>query len=72
MQTIWREVDRLQCDECKSPLMISNSKYESSEGSTEVYNTLTMVCINPKCANYCGPNLNEPLNVAKIIKNKVN
>ena len=62
----------MQCPECSQPLMVSNSKYESAEGSTEVYSVLTMVCVNPKCPNYCGPNLNEPLKIATIVRNKVN
>jgi hypothetical protein len=51
--------------------MASNSKFESAEGSTDVYSVLTMVCVNPKCGTYAGTNLNKPLKVAKIIKNKV-
>lgn len=62
----------MECLECQAPLQISNSKFESAAGSTEVYSVLTMVCVNPKCSNYCGPNLNEPLKVADVIKNKVN
>jgi hypothetical protein len=61
----------MQCPECNSPLMASNSKFESAEGSTDVYSVLTMVCVNPKCGTYAGTNLNKPLKVAKIIKNKV-
>lgn len=60
------------CPECNSPLNVANSKFESEQGSTDVYSVLTMVCVNPKCSNYCGPNLNEPLKVAAIVRNKVN
>jgi hypothetical protein len=52
--------------------MVANSKFESEQGSTDVYSVLTMVCVNPKCSNYCGPNLNEPLKVAQVVRNKVN
>ncbi len=60
--------------------MISNSRFVSEEGSTDVYQELTMVCINssvggdkkPVCSLYCGPDLNHPLHIAAIIKNKVN
>lgn len=62
----------MQCSECGAPLQVANSKYESAEGSTDVYSVLTMVCVNPKCPNYAGPNLNEPLKVAAIVRNKVN
>lgn len=62
----------MQCSECGSPLMIANSKYESAEGSTDVYSVLTLCCVNPKCGNYAGPNLNQPLKVAATVRNKVN
>jgi uncharacterized protein YbaR (Trm112 family) len=59
------------CPVCKSPLMVSNSKFESEVGSTDVFNVLTMVCINPKCPNYAGSDLNNPAK-AETIRNKVN
>ena len=62
----------MQCQECGSPLMVANSKFESSEGSTEVFSVLTMVCVNPKCGTYAGTDLNNPLNVAATVRNKVN
>ena len=62
----------MECQECKAPLQISNSKYETEVGSTDIYSVLTMVCVNPKCTNYCGPNLNNPLKVAATVRNKVN
>jgi hypothetical protein len=52
--------------------MVGNSQYKSDEGSTEVYVELMMVCVNPKCGTYAGPNLNEPLKVAAVVRNKVN
>jgi hypothetical protein len=61
----------MNCPECGSPLIVANSKYESPEGSTEVFNILTMVCINPKCDNYSGTDLNNPLKVAATVRNKV-
>lgn len=71
----------MECPECKAPLMIANSKFESEAGSTDVYNVLTMVCINSAvdpvkkthvCSLYCGPNLNNPLKIAAVVRNKVN
>jgi hypothetical protein len=62
----------VQCPECNQPLNVANSKFESEQGSTDVYSVLTMVCVNPKCPNYAGTNLNEPLKVAKTVRNKVN
>jgi len=61
----------MECPQCNNPLMISNSKLSSEVGSVEIYSELTMVCVNPKCDNYAGTNLNEPLKVAQIVRNKV-
>lgn len=61
----------MQCPECNNNLLVSNSKYESAEGSTEVFSVLTLCCVNPKCGTYAGTNLNEPLKVAQIVRNKV-
>jgi hypothetical protein len=70
----------MNCPECGSPLMIANSKLVSEAGSTEVFNELTMVCINSRidpvkksfvCSLYAGPDLSNPLKVAAIIRNKV-
>lgn len=70
----------MKCPECGADLMISNSKYVSEEGSTEVYNEITFVCTNnsidfntkqPKCSLYCGPDTNHPLKIADIVRSKV-
>jgi len=61
----------MECPECRQPLMVASSKFESAVGSTEVYSVLTMVCVNHKCPNYAGPDLNSPLKVAEIVRNKV-
>jgi hypothetical protein len=62
----------VECPECKAPLQIADSKLQSDVGSTDVYSVLTMVCVNPKGSNYCGPNLNQPLKIAETVRNKVN
>lgn len=70
----------MNCPECGSPLKIAKSGFVSDEGSTEVFNELTMVCINSRidpvkksfvCSLYAGPDLSNPLKVAAIIRNKV-
>jgi hypothetical protein len=70
----------MNCPECGSPLMIAKSKFVSEEGSTEVFNELTLVCINSHidpvkkafvCSLYAGKDLNNPLKVANTIRNKV-
>ena len=62
----------MQCPECKSNLIVGNSKYKSDEGSTDVYVELTLCCINPKCGTYAGYNMNNPLKIAATVRNKVN
>ena len=65
------------CSDCGAPLQIADSKFafendHTPDLPTELYSVLTMVCVNPKCSNYCGPNLTEPLKVAQVVRNKVN
>lgn len=62
----------MECSQCKAPLMISNSQYSSAKDSEDVHVNLTMVCVNPKCGNYCGTDLNKPRKVAATVRNKVN
>jgi hypothetical protein len=61
----------MECKGCHSDMMVAKSKLTSETGSTDVYSELTMVCINPKCPNYCGINLDNPTTY-ETIKNKVN
>lgn len=61
-----------RCTACNSNLQIANSKYETQTGTTDVYSVLQMVCVNPKCDNFSGKDLNNPLVVMETIKNKVN
>ncbi len=62
----------MECPQCNKDLLISNSKLCSEVGSTDVYSELTMVCVNPKCPNYAGTDLNNPAKVAETVRNKVN
>jgi len=62
----------MECPQCKQSLMVAHSKYKSNKDSEDVINELTLVCINPKCLNYCGTDLNKPKKIAKTVKNKVN
>ena len=68
----------MKCPECNSNLIIANNKFETEDG--EIFSVLTMVCVNSRvdpvkkthvCSLYAGPNLNEPLKVAAVVKNKV-
>jgi hypothetical protein len=49
----------MQCSVCNSNLVVGSSKLVSEFDSTDVYREMRMVCINPKCPNYGGTNLNE-------------
>lgn len=62
----------MECPSCKNQLMVAGSKYSSSLDSTDVFSELVLVCINPKCANYAGADLNKPKKIATTVKNKVN
>ena len=48
--------------------MVAKGKISSELDSTEVYNTLTLICINPKCADYSGPDTSNPAKVAETIR----
>lgn len=70
----------MNCPECGSTLMITGSKYVSDEGSTDVFQELTMACINSRidpvkkthvCSLYAGQDLNNPLKIATTVRNKV-
>jgi hypothetical protein len=72
----------MKCPECGENLFIANSKYEAetTENGTQIYSVLTMVCINSRtdpvkkshvCSLYAGADLNNPLKIAAVIKNKV-
>lgn len=71
----------MTCPECGQPLKIANSRLESEKDSTDVYSVFTMVCVNSKidpltrkqvCSMFCGPDLNNPRKVAKVVRRKVN
>ncbi len=61
----------MECPACKQPLMVAGSRFFSEAGSTEVYHEMTLVCVNPKCGNFCGHDLNDPAKVVEIVQNKV-
>jgi len=49
----------VKCDTCGGKMMIAGSRFVSEEGSTDVFQELKLVCINPKCPNYAGSDLNR-------------
>lgn len=60
----------MKCSQCDSNLMIGDSKLVSDKDSTDVYSELKMVCINPKCPNYGGSDLNKATKY-ETVRNKV-
>lgn len=53
----------MQCPECKQELRIAKTSYGVKEGKPYCFQD--MVCINKRCTNYTGEDLNQP---AKIIQ----
>jgi hypothetical protein len=52
-------------------MMIAGSKLVSEKGTTDVYNEMKMVCINPKCPEFGGPDLNKSTRF-KTVRRKAN
>lgn len=61
----------MKCELCGSKMVIAESRFFSEKGSEEVYNELKMVCINPKCDDFAGHDLNKTTKF-KTIRRKVN
>jgi len=68
------EPNEHNCPICGLPLQIAKSRLTTEAGSTEIYTERKWVCTNsaidPKtknriCANYCGPDLNNPAVIAE-------
>jgi predicted metal-binding protein len=64
-------VSKVKCDKCGGKMMIAESKFVTEVDSTDVYNELKMVCINPKCPEFGGPDLNKSTRF-KTVRRKVN
>jgi uncharacterized protein YbaR (Trm112 family) len=66
----------MECPECKAQLQFEREKFESDEGSTDVYVVLNGYCLNPNCGSWCGVrtggNLSNATKIAKTVRNKVN
>lgn len=71
----------MKCPECNENLMIAKSEFKSEEGSSDVYQELTMVCVNSRidpvkrtfiCSNYAGTDLSNPKKIVEVKRNKVN
>ncbi len=67
----------MKCPKCNSSLKIASSKIKPKRDwlpfvKTQVFNEITLVCINPKCENYSGTDLNNPQKIVTTVRNKVN
>lgn len=60
----------MKCKQCASDMKIAGSKLVSEIDTTDVFSELKMVCINPKCPNYCGKDLNKATKF-ETVRNKV-
>jgi len=70
MLITWREAEKVKCKYCDGNLVIADSKLVSEVDTTDVYSELKMVCINPKCPNYGGTDLNKATKY-ETVRNKV-
>ena len=61
----------MKCDTCGGKMMIAGSRFVSEEDSTDVFQELKMVCINPKCDDFAGPDLSNATKF-KTERRKVN
>jgi hypothetical protein len=61
----------MKCEKCGGKMMIAESKFVTEIDSTDVYNEMKMVCINPKCDDYGGRDLNKASKF-QILRRKVN
>jgi hypothetical protein len=52
-------------------MKVADSYYSSPQDSTDVFVNRKMVCINPKCSNYAGTDLNNPKKF-EALRDKVN
>ena len=61
----------MKCKLCDQNLVIADNEESSPIGTTEIITRLTLVCTNPNCANYCGPDLNaDNLKVAETVEHR--
>lgn len=65
-----------KCPKCNGRLMICKSYYETKNGDTpdletEAYIVQQLVCINEKCENYAGTNLNYPAKIVDTVKKRL-
>lgn len=65
------------CKICDNPLVVAKSRLElvndnKPDVPTEAYTCLDMVCINIKCSNYAGEDLNNPSTIAEVVKHNQN
>ena len=60
-----------KCPKCGSDLQIAKSSLETEIGTTDIYSCLEMVCVNPKCPNYSGTDLSNPITIVEVVRNKV-
>jgi hypothetical protein len=61
-----------KCPLCSSDLQIAKSRLTTEVGSTDIYSELDMVCIDPRCKNYSGTDLDNPKTIVETIRNKAN
>lgn len=66
------EPKEYKCPLCNSGLQIAKSRLTTEAGSADIYSELDMVCIDPRCPNYSGTDLDNPNTIVMTVRNKVN
>ncbi len=62
----------MKCTHCNEDLKVAKCKMESKLETETVEAVQTLVCVNRNCTIFCGDDVNNPRNVAKTIRTKVN
>jgi hypothetical protein len=66
----------MKCPLCNSDLFIGKTfmtveNDTTPDAVTKVFNNLPMLCINPKCENYCGSDASKPKAIVETVKNEM-
>lgn len=61
----------MKCEKCGGKMMIAGSKFVTELDSIDIYSEMKMVCINPKCADFAGRDLNKATKF-QILRRKIN
>ena len=61
----------MKCDKCNQDLMAKDPEFKTEMNTVTITMELTLLCVNPKCDIYCGPDMSNPVHIAKKIKKPI-